>query len=85
MTKIQRKKNIEDLYYEQTTKSIKDNPVFDKLKSDWDYIVDEELNVCKSILKKHGLEKVKEYIKTSPVKNIDWWILKKLKEIEDDK
>jgi len=82
MTRYQRKKLNEDLYYEQSPNLIKNDPIYDKIKFDWDYIVNEELNTCKLILEKDGLEKVKEYLKTSNVKNIDWWILKKLKEKE---
>ena len=75
-------KNKDDLYYESYKTGInKDNIKHQKILNEFDVLREDYLNLVFTKLNNgKTLKEIEEFIDNSPVKNIKWWFMKKIKE-----
>jgi hypothetical protein len=77
---LQSKRDSENLYYEQANRSVKTNPVFEKVASDASHITDEILSEARDLVKQgKSIDQIKDWLRTKNT-SIDWWIIKKIEE-----
>ena len=84
MDKRQSIKIKNDLYYEHYEIGInKDNIKHQKILSEFDILRDQYFDeAMKKFNNGESIEEIEKFIDNSPVKNIKWWIMKKIKRIK---
>jgi len=84
MDKRQFIKNKKDLYYEHYGTGInKDNIKHQKILNEFEILRDQYFDeAIKKFNNGESIEEIEKFIDNSPVKNIKWWIMKKIKRIK---